>query len=663
VSWHHDIVSALAYSFGAAHGEPTKFCCTCDQVLREANPPAAPGPEAGRSDLRAPYNDLTRFIVQQQAQMPDYLRAAMRAATLGFDLVGLFRAGRLFHSQPPTRRWRQVRAWKHSRVGFKRDLMRYYESLGTLALYSRLAEGAQRQPALLLRPGSEEEEGADKNTGEAPVPRVGGGDTGGAAAPQRIVCQPEHELRCEIAVVGSGPGGAITACLLAEAGRDVLLVEQGAWHPPDSCAPFSLDEMREKYRNGGQTVALGRNKVAYAEACCVGGGSEINSGLYHRTPPEMLAAWRQEFQVEALDETALRPHFEAIERELSVSFLPGAAPAASLKLEQGATRLGWRSLEVPRWFRYDGASAAGGARQTMSRTFVRRFLDGGGQLLPGTRIERLRREGGQWRLDGTHVQAGALRIAAQTVFLCGGAVQSPALLRRSGITRHVGNSLQVHPTVKVLARFEEPVNSAEMGVPVHQVKEFAPRLSFGCSISTPPYLALGLLDHPAAAREVSRSWAQMANYYAMIVPEGRGTVRTLPGFRDPVVRYRLTPTDLRNLAEGFRRLAEMLLAAGASALYPGLAGSAPLRSAADVARLPEALPAGRASLMTVHLFSSCPMGEDRARCAADSFGRLHDHENLFLNDASLLCTSPGVNPQGSIMALARRNALHFLNRD
>jgi choline dehydrogenase-like flavoprotein len=65
--------------------------------------------------------------------------------------------------------------------------------------------------------------------------------------------------------------------------------------------------------------------------------------------------------------------------------------------------------------------------------------------------------------------------------------------------------------------------------------------------------------------------------------------------------------------------------------------------------------------MTIHLFSSCVMGEARDVCAVDSFGKVHGQQNLFVNDASLLCTAPGVNPQGSIMAIARRNALHFAN--
>ena len=604
--WFHDAVSALAYSFAGSHGE---------------NPA-----------LQPPFNDLTGFILQQHAQMPDYLRGPMLAATFSFDTLGRLRGGKRFHCQPPELRQRQLAAWKNSRAGFKRDLMRYFESLAVLALHSR---------------GIEQPRAATQT-----APR------------ENVIAGPAAGLRAEIVVIGSGPGGAITACLLAEAGRDVLLVEDGPFYPLTSCAPFSKDEMLQKYRNGGQTVALGRNKIAYVEGRCVGGGSEINSGLYHRTPPEILERWRREFQVEALSESEMRPHFETCERDVSVSLLPGPAPTASLRLHEGATRLGWKSLEVPRWFRYTAADipAPKGTRQSMSETFVPRFLRAGGKLLPHTRVHRFRQDGANWILEAGHHSATAIRIKAGAVFLCAGAVQTPALLRRSGIRRHVGDSLQMHPTIKIVAQFPGAVNAADVGVPVHQVKEFAPRLSFGCSISSPAYLALGLLDHPQAARAVARTWTQMAIYYAMITSEGRGSVRTLPGFRDPLVRYRLTENDRRNLADGLRKLAQILFESGATTLYPGLARGQTLLQSGDIARLPEILPDRMASLMTIHLFSSCPMGEDQSQCATDSFGRVHGFKNLFVNDASLLCTAPGVNPQGSIMALARRNTFHFLNK-
>lgn len=605
--WFHDAVSALAYSLAQPHASA---------------PEQAP-----------PHNDLTQFILAQHAQMPDYLRAPILTATLGFDTLGILKGGKRFHRQSPEQRTQQIAGWKNSHLGFQRDLIRYFESLATLSLYSRDSER------------------------RSPTRRAGQSCENDAAA---ILRTPSHELRAEMVVIGSGPGGAITACLLAEAGRDVLLIEEGPFLPLESCTPFTTEEMLQKYRNGGQTVAFGKNKIAYVEGRCVGGGSEINSGLYHRPPPEVLERWRREFQVEALTDANLAPHFETCERDVSVSLLPHPASPASLKLHVGATQLGWKSLEVPRWFRY--AANGSGQRQSMTETFIPRFLKAGGRLLPQTRAHRIRQNRSGWLIEARHRTTGATRIVADTLFLCAGAVHSPALLRRSGITHHIGNSLQVHPTVKIIARFPDEVNAADMGVPVHQVKEFAPRLSFGCSISSPAYTALGLIDHPAAARETARAWKHTAIYYAMITSEGRGTVRGLPGFRDPLVRYTLTATDRRNLSEGLDKLAQMLFASGATALYPSLTRSPILHCGADRAQLPEVLTDGVANLMTIHLFSSCPMGEDKSKCATDSFGRVQGFKNLFVNDASLLCTAPGVNPQGSIMAIARRNALKFLGK-
>lgn len=604
--WFHDVTSALAYSLARPHQE-------------------AP-------ELSPPHNDLTQFILAQHAQMPDYLRLPLKLATLGFDVCGVLRGGQRFHRQSPEKRARAIAAWKNAGPRFQRDLVRYFESLAMMALYSRTTE--RRSPARREFSSS---------------PHPAGPETG---APL--------ELRAEIVVIGSGPGGAITAGLLAEAGRDTLLIEEGEHWPLSSCEPFSVAEMRQKYRNGGQTVAFGRDKIPYVEGRCVGGGSEINSGLYHRTPPAILERWRKEFQVEAASERDLLPHFETCERDLSVARLPQAAPLASLKLHDGATKLGWQSLEVPRWFRYgpDGS----GQRQSMTETFIPRLLKAGGKLQPNTRAQRIRRNGAGWLIEASHTNGQPVHVVADHLFLCAGAVHTPALLRRSGITRNVGNSLQLHPTVKVVAEFADHVNAADMGVPVHQVKEYAPRLSFGCSISSPPYLALGLLDHPEAARETTSKWPQRATYYAMITSEGTGTVRTLPGFRDPLVRFALTQTDRKNLADGLRKLSQLLFASDATTLYPALTRGPTLRGNDDLGRLPELLPDGLANLMTIHLFSSCPMGEDQGRCATDSFGRMHGFKNLYVNDASLLCTAPGVNPQGSIMAIARRNVLMFLGQ-
>ena len=54
------------------------------------------------------------------------------------------------------------------------------------------------------------------------------------------------------------------------------------------------------------------------------------------------------------------------------------------------------------------------------------------------------------------------------------------------------------------------------------------------------------------------------------------------------------------------------------------------------------------------------MAGDPKHGATDSWGRIYGWENIRCNDSSLLPESPGVNPQGTIMAIARRNADRFL---
>jgi choline dehydrogenase-like flavoprotein len=95
-------------------------------------------------------------------------------------------------------------------------------------------------------------------------------------------------------------------------------------------------------------------------------------------------------------------------------------------------------------------------------------------------------------------------------------------------------------------------------------------------------------------------------------------------------------------------------------VYPSLHTPIELHSRGDLTKLGQRMRPRDLSLMTVHLCSSVPMGEERARAGVDSFGRVHGFDNLRVNDSSLLPEAPGVNPQGTIMVIASRNCAAFL---
>ena len=578
-------------------------------------------------------NAVVKFVIDQHARMPGYLRLALFVITLFFDLAGIILYFNLFHSGTTGKRLTQIKFCQNSRIGFLRDFAKFYYSLAIVGWTDPYTvESVYKN------------EDVTTNTGHT--------------------LQVVTRRNFDVIVLGGGPGGAITATLLAEEGFDVCLIEEGEYLPLQSAVPFTVQEMIQKYRNGGLTPALGKPKITYVEGRCMGGGSEINSGLYHRTPGVILDHWNKIFRLQDVGDEHLAAYFEAGEKELSVSLISGGkAPKASLMLKKGADKLGWQCPEIPRWFSYENNSNVDelprGQRQSMTQTYIPRFANAGGNIVRNTRAQQITKRDGKWTIQAFS-EGQKNEYTCQHLFIACGAIGTPALLNRSALQGVYGKSLQVHPTIKIVALFDEEVNNENMGVPVHQVKEFAPTFSFGCSISSVPYLQLAMLDHPKEMNIVDTSWRKMAIYYAMIVPEGKGAVRQLPFFSEPLVTYKLTEGDLVNLSNATQKLAELLFAAGAKKLFPSITGSKPLLHANDIALIPNPLSRSTSNLMTIHLFSTCPMGENKKRCTVNSYGKMHGQEDLYICDGSILPSAPGVNPQGSIMAFARRNAINFI---
>jgi choline dehydrogenase-like flavoprotein len=299
----------------------------------------------------------------------------------------------------------------------------------------------------------------------------------------------------------------------------------------------------------------------------------------------------------------------------------------------------------------------------MARTMIPRAIESGAQIVAECRVKKLLKQDDRIvgalcerrRPDGS---SETLTLRADHVFVCGGAIQTPALLQRSGIRWQIGNGLKFHPTIKIAARFTQAYDHDD--VPMHRVTEFSPFLTIGGSASRRGHVALALADSAGDYADALAAWEDVVVYYAAIRSDGSGRVTALPGFKAPLVTYKMTDADQSRLARGLLHLGEVLLAAGATELYPSIAGGPVARKPSDLVDWWEAFTPTTANLMTVHLTSTVRMGDDQRHTGADSFGQVWGFRNLRINDASLLPDAPGVNPQAAIMTIAARNAAEFL---
>jgi choline dehydrogenase-like flavoprotein len=226
----------------------------------------------------------------------------------------------------------------------------------------------------------------------------------------------------------------------------------------------------------------------------------------------------------------------------------------------------------------------------------------------------------------------------------------------------MGQTLRVHPTIKCNALFDDRVDAHLYRLPLVAITEFMPDQRLGGSLFTPALFALSLAEDWEQRSYLMPHWRNIASYYAMIRPVGIGAVQPVIGCREPLVRYKLAAEDWFALGQALTRLGQAMFAAGARLVVPSIAGHPGWRSAAEAREYWDApLPRSKTNLMTIHLFGTCPPGEERLACATDSYGRIAGVENVIIADGSSIPEAPGVNPQATIMAMAFRAAEHAID--
>jgi len=517
----------------------------------------------------------------------------------------------------------------------------------------------------------------------------------------------------DIVVVGSGFGGSITACRLAQAGSSVCILERGKhWKKEDF--PRSVGRIAEAIWNEEQASygfveyrVFGRIDVV--QGCGVGGGSLHYFNVHLRTPDDIFE--RTEWP-ENITRAAMNPYYELVEDMLDVAPLSPPEgrdmPARTMAFLDAARAAGGRNPErVPiavhtgperknpssgleqGTCNYQGNCLLGcdlHAKNTLDLTYLPVAQQHGAEIFPLHSVDKIEPVGGNGyrvffeRLDG----AGQGSVVGKKVVIAAGTLGSNQILLRCrdihrslpGLSPQLGGHFSGNGDFLLAATLDadRPVDPAR-----------GPSITAGADFSTSnnriyiedlgfpnPFIWLldGLIPRPgrlwalfdAAATYVmaavgiaarsSRIRFELDKLFA-----GGATSRILPylGMGTDAADGRLKLKGGRIDIDWHPRKSRQMFREMEQALKKlshGVGGQ-------YVSSFLWKWPLRR--MLTAHPLGGCFMGNTPETSVVDEFGQVWGYPGLYVADGSIIPTALAVNPSLTISALAERIAFWMIH--
>lgn len=523
----------------------------------------------------------------------------------------------------------------------------------------------------------------------------------------------------DVLIIGAGASGGVAAKYLAEAGLDVVVLEQGHWHDPGgfcgdkaeyevlNSGPFHPDPNVRGWAQDYPINTENSSQPIYMYAG-VGGSTVFFAGVWSRALPS-------DFRVRTLDGVAddwpvsyeeLLPYYEANDIDFGVSGLAGnpAYPAGGAapplpahpihltgrKMAEGLNKLGWhwwpgtnaiasRDYGLQKQCVRYGICRMGcreGAKGSADVTLFPIALRHGARLITGARVARITLDnsglanGAVYLRDGKeHFQAAAVVIVA-----CNG-IGSPRLLLMStsksfpdGLANGsglVGRRLMIHPFAGVVGLYADDLEDwiGPAGIQIESMQFYETDTSRGFVRGSKWHVMT-----TGGPLEMAQRW-------------WRGeAVRDEPFWGEPFAAK--MKQAVGHAIDWIVHAEDLPEHSNHVSLDPELTDSDGLPAAAihyttsentnrifdfGVARALDAHAAAGAekawvsdrNLSSGHNLGTVMMGHDPATSVVDSHGKAHEVDNLYVIDGSVFPTSTGTNPTATICAFARRTAAYI----
>ena len=488
----------------------------------------------------------------------------------------------------------------------------------------------------------------------------------------------DTELDCDVVIVGSGAGGGTAAGVLSKAGLDVVVIEAGDYFSEEDFDGAELDGYVKLYLGGGG-VPTPDQSIGLLAGFCLGGGTTVNYTWCFRPPDHVRRDWTDRFGLDDWAGPDFDQSLDAVWDRIGVNSENSMPSLRDERFREGLAKLGWDSQVMQRNAVGCDEEICGqchygcplGAKQSTFKTWLQDAYDEGARIVVNAPVEKVMIEGGEARgVEATTADGHKLTVRARAVAAAAGAINTPALLIRSGLDNpNVGKNLMIHPVLLVWAQFDQEVLPWTGVFGSTFCDEFLDMgegygVKYMHASAHPSDLAVfapwrGASEHS----DLMQSLRYTGGYGILQRARDAGEVVVGPdGLPAPV--WNLSEFDRGIMRKGLDGITQILEAGGARRIYTSHAGwvsyepgngdggrERMLKAADDYGWGP-----AQVTLGSFHLMGTAHMSASRETSVCDPTGETWDAKNLFVVDGAVLPTALGVNPMITIEAAAHRIA-------
>ncbi|KAL3457543.1 hypothetical protein BJX64DRAFT_268680 [Aspergillus heterothallicus] len=526
----------------------------------------------------------------------------------------------------------------------------------------------------------------------------------------------------DVVIVGSGCGGSVAAKNLAEAGYRVLVVDKSYYFPTSAFPMTPLEGNINLYENGG-FLATDDGNMAVLAGSSWGGGGTINWSAC--LPPQgyVREEWSQKHGLKLFTSQAFQDSVNRVCARMGVDDSQIEHSFGNRLVLSGAQKLGYSVKPVPQntgngkhYCGHCHLGCASAMKKGPRETFLADAAQSGAMFIEGLDAHRVLMDGGSrgrksmavgiegaWTSRSFHFgqeQEGGpkvrrlVRITAKRVIVACGSLQSPLLLRRSGLRNpHIGRHLYLHPVLASVAVFDRATRPWEGSALTTVISDWenVDGQGHGIKIETPamlPSTVLPLLPwHSGAEFKVLASkMGRMAGFISLCRDRDTGRVYPDPTDGRCRIQYATSTFDKQHLIEGLVACAKIACVSGATEYHTTSSEIPPLymprqdrnhlgvgsdneldiqdglnnpalQQWISTVRSLGTLDNEKAVFASAHQIGTCRMGRSSKDSVVDPDGRVWGVDGLYVCDASVFPSASGANPMITNMAIA-----HWMSR-